>query len=78
MLNFEDEVTGIDGVEATARDEEEIAFFSGVAVKAIFEGVILEMGVKGIAADGGFKADHEMSIGFCVEDEPAFGFGFTA
>jgi DNA segregation ATPase FtsK/SpoIIIE, S-DNA-T family len=76
-LDFDDEQSGVDGVETAGWDEEDIAVFNWESVEALFELGGLQSGFKLRTRYAAFQTGNQMGVGCGFEDVPHFGFGFA-
>jgi hypothetical protein len=77
LLDLEDEITAIDGVDLAAAHEDAIALGDGETVHERFELILVEGLLELLAGDAFFQAYEQAGAGLGVGDIPGLGFGFA-
>lgn len=78
LLDFVDEETSTDGVDAAGRDVDGVASFCRDGVDAIFCATLAECGFEGFLGGAIFETDVEGCAGGGICDVPHFGFWLAA
>jgi len=78
LLDFEDEVPGVDGVDLPAVHEDRVAFGDGELMHAGFERVVGKGFLKLVVGDTAPEADDQVGAGGGVGDVPVFGLWLAA
>lgn len=78
LLDFVDQESAADGVEASGRDEDGLSFVRGDAVDVFGDGAVFDGALELRFGGVFFEADVEFGAGQAVGDEPHFGFRLAA
>ena len=78
LLNFENDVSGADGVQTATGQEHDVTGFDRNAMDMVGDGSVFDSGFKFGACDAAFESDKEVGFGRGVGDVPHFGLRFAA
>lgn len=78
LLDFVDQESRADGVEAAGGDEDGVAGGGGEGVDEVGDGAVVDGLFEIGAGDAGFEAGVEFRAGIAIGDEPHLRFGFAA